>query len=263
MIETCIIVAIITFILLRNSNKKESSYNVDYAKFERDLAKGRLENQQTIENMRLEREIEAEVSRRIQKYKDHKRFKEETEGMDAHQMQMHPLCPKIELFNPHKLYQTIYDIDIAKYADVDILALIDEKVKARIDADKKSMLPAIKVIEKEEQWIIMENGYISKDDVLIDKDNNQYIVLEEDSKKESVIDNSTMPYFATERNVKRGKIMLDKGHEKINVGDLLYVDHSLKTYKEEKDDHMLFHECPYCNVRCNCSAQPCSCCYPI
>jgi hypothetical protein len=226
MIETCIIVAIITFIFLR-SNKRETSYDPDYAKFERDLERGRLENQQTIENMRLEREIEAEVFRRVQRHKNIEQFKKETEGMDGYQMHMHPLAPRIEIFNPLPFSQTIYDINTAKYADVDIMALIDEKVKARIE-DNKSMLPAIKVIEKEEKWIIMENSYISKDDVIIDKDNNLYIVLEDDFKRESVIDNSTMPYFATERNVKRGKIILDKGHEKINVGDLLYVDHSLK-----------------------------------
>ena len=26
------------------------------------------------------------------------------------------------------------------------------------------------------------------------------------------------------------------------------------------DSEMLFHECPHCNSRCNCSAQPCCCC---
>lgn len=26
------------------------------------------------------------------------------------------------------------------------------------------------------------------------------------------------------------------------------------------DSEMLFHECPHCNIRCNCSAQPCCCC---
>lgn len=26
------------------------------------------------------------------------------------------------------------------------------------------------------------------------------------------------------------------------------------------DNEMLFHECPQCNIRCNCSDQPCSCC---
>lgn len=28
----------------------------------------------------------------------------------------------------------------------------------------------------------------------------------------------------------------------------------------QQDTEMLFHECPKCNCRCNCSAQPCSCC---
>jgi hypothetical protein len=32
------------------------------------------------------------------------------------------------------------------------------------------------------------------------------------------------------------------------------------TDKEHKDSEMLFHECPECNWRCNCSDQPCSCC---
>jgi hypothetical protein len=27
-----------------------------------------------------------------------------------------------------------------------------------------------------------------------------------------------------------------------------------------EDDLMLFHECPDCNSRCNCSDHPCSCC---
>ncbi len=26
------------------------------------------------------------------------------------------------------------------------------------------------------------------------------------------------------------------------------------------DSEMLFHECPHCNSRCNCSSQPCCCC---
>lgn len=28
----------------------------------------------------------------------------------------------------------------------------------------------------------------------------------------------------------------------------------------QQDSEMLFHECPNCNIRCNCSDQPCSCC---
>lgn len=28
----------------------------------------------------------------------------------------------------------------------------------------------------------------------------------------------------------------------------------------QQDSEMLFHECPNCNIRCNCSEQPCSCC---
>ncbi len=28
----------------------------------------------------------------------------------------------------------------------------------------------------------------------------------------------------------------------------------------QHSDDMCFHECPYCNCRCNCSNQPCSCC---
>ena len=30
--------------------------------------------------------------------------------------------------------------------------------------------------------------------------------------------------------------------------------------QEVNDSEMLFHECPICNSRCNCSDQPCSCC---
>ena len=26
------------------------------------------------------------------------------------------------------------------------------------------------------------------------------------------------------------------------------------------DSEKLFHECPHCNIRCNCSSQPCCCC---
>lgn len=28
----------------------------------------------------------------------------------------------------------------------------------------------------------------------------------------------------------------------------------------DDDSNMLFHECEYCNWRCNCNNQPCSCC---
>jgi hypothetical protein len=35
---------------------------------------------------------------------------------------------------------------------------------------------------------------------------------------------------------------------------------SLTAIDSEEDSDMLFHECPQCNCRCNCSSQPCSCC---
>jgi len=31
----------------------------------------------------------------------------------------------------------------------------------------------------------------------------------------------------------------------------------------QHSDDMCFHECPYCNCRCNCSNQPCSCCNEV
>jgi hypothetical protein len=29
---------------------------------------------------------------------------------------------------------------------------------------------------------------------------------------------------------------------------------------QQDDSDLLFHECPNCNCRCNCTDQPCSCC---
>jgi hypothetical protein len=31
----------------------------------------------------------------------------------------------------------------------------------------------------------------------------------------------------------------------------------------EDDSDLLFHECPNCNCRCNCTDQPCSCCNEV
>ena len=43
------------------------------------------------------------------------------------------------------------------------------------------------------------------------------------------------------------------------VLDLLAVMPSL----QQDDSDMLFHECPNCNCRCNCTDQPCSCCNEV
>jgi hypothetical protein len=41
------------------------------------------------------------------------------------------------------------------------------------------------------------------------------------------------------------------------------VDYDVRVNKAaeaiESDDHMLFHECPLCNGRCNCGSSPCEC----
>ena len=39
-----------------------------------------------------------------------------------------------------------------------------------------------------------------------------------------------------------------------------YAKYYYEMNKPEDDSSMLFHECPNCNSRCNCSRQPCSCC---
>lgn len=31
-------------------------------------------------------------------------------------------------------------------------------------------------------------------------------------------------------------------------------------YESNYDSELLFHECPNCNSRCNCTSQPCNCC---
>jgi len=36
-----------------------------------------------------------------------------------------------------------------------------------------------------------------------------------------------------------------------------------KNFVLADDSDMLFHECPNCNWRCNCTDQPCSCCNEV
>jgi hypothetical protein len=35
------------------------------------------------------------------------------------------------------------------------------------------------------------------------------------------------------------------------------------TSLQQDDSDLLFHECPNCNCRCNCTDQPCSCCNEV
>jgi hypothetical protein len=54
-------------------------------------------------------------------------------------------------------------------------------------------------------------------------------------------------------------LVFHDGYEKKEYAELRAKIAELEA-KEEDDSHMLFHECPNCNCRCNCTDHPCSCC---
>lgn len=65
-------------------------------------------------------------------------------------------------------------------------------------------------------------------------------------------------YTYTEWN--DGGITIYQNGEPLNAITAFWICTLLNNLKKEDDSKMLFHECPNCNGRCNCSQQPCSCC---
>jgi hypothetical protein len=55
-------------------------------------------------------------------------------------------------------------------------------------------------------------------------------------------------------HIKIGKGETKNSDKPINGNILVYLKGATV------DSEMLFHECPNCNIRCNCSSQPCCCC---
>lgn len=61
-------------------------------------------------------------------------------------------------------------------------------------------------------------------------------------------------------NIWRAEELLRQALETLNEFELDYfTQQRIKKYFNI-DSEMLFHECPQCNSRCNCSKQPCECC---
>lgn len=52
------------------------------------------------------------------------------------------------------------------------------------------------------------------------------------------------------------KVWNECEQEQLRIGDVI-------PSLQQDDSDLLFHECPNCNCRCNCTDQPCSCCNEV
>lgn len=68
-------------------------------------------------------------------------------------------------------------------------------------------------------------------------------------KQGNIVNEGKYPYYDLDKLIKAGKLCYEAGKKSQS-----------KPIIEEDDSHLLFHECPLCNCRCNCTNTPCSCC---
>lgn len=66
--------------------------------------------------------------------------------------------------------------------------------------------------------------------------------------------------FITPRGTDYTEYVADKLYNAVEERLKIISSNPMLCDSLQQDSEMLFHECPNCNVRCNCSDQPCSCC---
>jgi hypothetical protein len=58
------------------------------------------------------------------------------------------------------------------------------------------------------------------------------------------------------------KLFTEDFYERRKVVNELPIQPVIPSLQQDDSD-LLFHECPNCNCRCNCTDQPCSCCNEV